>query len=273
VLFLTTNRVGVFDDAFKSRIHVSLCYPRLTRPQTLKIWEKNLNRLKKIEDARAQITEKPRLRIFDAEVLAYAKEHYKEHRDSRVGLWNGRQIRNAFQAAAALAYHDPGLEGPMLTSSLFREVAKTTDEFDKYINALHGEKNEEQRAYSHVERIDHLKHETSKRNRHPYTTPQPATPVSHPSRHFANKETHNMQDSGYASQGGMVEISEQATFASSAKSSRVITETTSFPETNHTSPVASRRTPSPSLMVKAARLSPIDQEQGYSDSSESDSED
>lgn len=30
VLFLTTNRVGTLDDAFKSHIHMSLYYPVLT---------------------------------------------------------------------------------------------------------------------------------------------------------------------------------------------------------------------------------------------------
>lgn len=29
ILFLTTNRVALFDDAFKSRIHMSLYYPAL----------------------------------------------------------------------------------------------------------------------------------------------------------------------------------------------------------------------------------------------------
>lgn len=257
----------MFDDAFKSRIHVSLCYPRLTRPQTLKIWEKNLKRLKKIEDARAEITGKPRMRIHDAEILAYAKEHYKEHKHSRVGLWNGRQIRNAFQAAAALAYHNPGLEGPALTSSLFREVAKTTDEFDKYINTLYGEQNEEDRAYDNLERLDYLTNEAGKRNKHAYTTPQPVTP-SHPRAKFANRPHNHLQDSGYASHGGMLEVSEQATYASSAKS-RIVRETANFPEDSHASPGASGRTPSPSVMARAARMQTIDQNQGYKEPEDS----
>ncbi|KAH0174532.1 hypothetical protein KCU67_g711, partial [Aureobasidium melanogenum] len=153
ILFLTTNRVGVFDDAFKSRIHASLFYPALTKAQTIKIWANNLDRLKRIEDARAQITEKPPLRILDGEILAYAVEHYKEREDSRAGFWNGRQIRNAFLTAAALAYHRADTGGPVLTTQVFKRVAMTMDGFDRYMNTVHGEKNEEERAYNLFERI------------------------------------------------------------------------------------------------------------------------
>ena len=37
ILFLTTNRVGISDEAFKSRIHISLYYPPLNWQQTEKI--------------------------------------------------------------------------------------------------------------------------------------------------------------------------------------------------------------------------------------------
>ncbi|KAG9689708.1 hypothetical protein KCU95_g9429, partial [Aureobasidium melanogenum] len=277
ILFLTTNRVGTFDDAFKLRIHVSLCYPPLTKAQTIKIWEKNLDRLKKIENARAQITGKPRLIILEGEILAYAEEHYKEHKHSKVGLWNGRQIRNAFLTAAALAYHSAGVEGPVLTTQLFKNVAKTTDEFDKYINSVHGEKNEEQRAYDHLERIDHLTQEGGKRNRGTHTTPQPVTPRSHPrGNFFSDNGTQSMQkkldDSGYASHGGMVEYSsEHATFAtSSANSSRVITNTTHVPESLYALPGAIN---SPSLAAKAARLSTLEYDQSHGNGTDSDEED
>lgn len=146
ILILTTNRVGTFDDAFKSRIHVSLHYPPLKKAQTIKIWEKNLIRLKKIEEARAEMTGNQRLVVQDREILAYAAQHYMEHKESAVGLWNGRQIRNAFQTAAALAYHNADENIPILSPQLFRDVAKTTDEFDQYVFDLNGQKDEAQRA-------------------------------------------------------------------------------------------------------------------------------
>ncbi|CZR60280.1 uncharacterized protein PAC_10176 [Phialocephala subalpina] len=42
ILFLTTNRVGILDEAFESRIHVSLYYPPLSKEQTLAIFEVNI---------------------------------------------------------------------------------------------------------------------------------------------------------------------------------------------------------------------------------------
>ena len=39
VLFLTTNRKKDFDDAFKSRIHVTISYPALSSTAQSEIWE------------------------------------------------------------------------------------------------------------------------------------------------------------------------------------------------------------------------------------------
>jgi hypothetical protein len=182
-------------------------------------------------------------------------------------LWNGRQIRNAFQTAAALAYHKAGDEGPILTPNLFKEVAKTTDEFDKYINRVHGEKNEEQRAYDHIERVDRPTEEFEMSNRRTYFTPQPATPVDPRKRNFSNQGSQEMrsrlEDSGYTSHGGLVEYSEQAAYASSANSSRVFTDTTSMPIGVHTSAGATRHAMSPSDTARANRLSRLDQGQVY----------
>jgi hypothetical protein len=185
----------------------------------------------------------------------------------RYGLWNGRQIRNAFQTAAALAYHKAGDEGPILTPNLFKEVAKTTDEFDKYINRVHGEKDEGQRAYDHVERVDRPTEEFGKLNRHTYATPQPATPVDPRKRIFSDQKFQEkrsrLEDSDYTSHGGLMEFSEHATYASSANSSRVFTETTGVPGSIHTSAGATRHTVSPSVTAKANRLLRMDQGQDY----------
>jgi len=264
ILILTTNRVGVFDDAFKSRVHVSLCYPPLTEQQTYKIWEKNLNRLRKIEDARAQVTEKPRLRILDKDILAYAKQHYQEHKDSRLG-WNGRQIRNAFQTAAALAYHNADEYGPILTDNLFKQVAQTTDEFDKYINAVNGEKNEEQRAFDRVERIDVLTKESGEQLKRISTVSQPTTPVPSPGDRgvFGKKSFRDTQtmDSNYAIHGGMT--GERASFSSSANSSQFMSESTRTSDNMWASPGAPRHSDSPSITPRTATVSNTDVNQRY----------
>jgi hypothetical protein len=50
ILFQTTNRASVLDEAFKSRIHYKIYYPDLTLEQTLDIWELNINRVRRIEE-------------------------------------------------------------------------------------------------------------------------------------------------------------------------------------------------------------------------------
>ena len=44
ILFLITNRVGTFDQAFRSRIHISLYYPVLQKVATIQIWKMHLAR-------------------------------------------------------------------------------------------------------------------------------------------------------------------------------------------------------------------------------------
>ncbi|RYP52432.1 hypothetical protein DL768_002398 [Monosporascus sp. mg162] len=73
ILFLTTNRVGDFDEAFVSRIHISLYYPQLDLASTEAIFKLNLDLIKE------RFTSKNR------------------------NIENGRHIRNACQTALALA--------------------------------------------------------------------------------------------------------------------------------------------------------------------------
>lgn len=100
ILFLTTNRVGAFDQAFRSRIHMSLFYPRIEEEATVKIWEMNIDRAREIWGDRLSIDEADRKGI-----LKFASKHYRELAESET-TWNGRQIRNAFQTAIALAEWD-----------------------------------------------------------------------------------------------------------------------------------------------------------------------
>lgn len=79
ILFLTTNRVGTFDEAFKSRIHVSLYYPPLDWKSTKEIWKVNLDRAK------------IRVNYDHEDILKYAKKYFINHERSQ---WNGRQIFN-----------------------------------------------------------------------------------------------------------------------------------------------------------------------------------
>jgi SpoVK/Ycf46/Vps4 family AAA+-type ATPase len=128
MLFLTTNRVGAFDDAFVSRIHVKLYYPPLKNEERQKIWSSFIDKL-------------ARERSKDFRVTLNAKEYIEGSTIKSLDL-NGREIRNAFQTAVALAEYDGKLdeEGKiMIEDHHLKQVAEMTREFQRYLNKLHGE--------------------------------------------------------------------------------------------------------------------------------------
>ena len=54
ILFLTTNRVAVFDPAFASRIHIGLRFSDLTVPAKKKIWKLFIDRVKALPDVQVE---------------------------------------------------------------------------------------------------------------------------------------------------------------------------------------------------------------------------
>ncbi|KAE8446334.1 hypothetical protein EG329_012083 [Mollisiaceae sp. DMI_Dod_QoI] len=168
ILFLTTNRAGVLDEAFKSRIHYKIYYPDLTIEQTLDIWKLNIQRVRKIEEELAKVEKRGSLLINEDELLAFAKHRYNEGGSNRSGhgRWNGRQIRNAFQVACSLAYYEygmrederrarqqsavnPNITGPVtprdgflgpptLSVHHFEMMHEITASFENYRTAVHG---------------------------------------------------------------------------------------------------------------------------------------
>lgn len=148
ILFLTTNRIGVIDEAFKSRIHFVMQYPRINLESTIKMWNNILNRLE-----RNNTTSDIKI-VFDRQALIkYAEVHFKQQ-DSDDKRWNGRQIRNAFQSAVALGNYervqlrqgapeaDRGKKRYMtikLSKVNFKKVADTARDFEDYIFNLRGE--------------------------------------------------------------------------------------------------------------------------------------
>ena len=127
--------MGEFDEAFRSRIHVSLYYPKLDRDTTLQIWERSLQRLRKsgLE-----------LDFSEDEIREFAEHHWLDNVKKQSRHWNGRQIKNGFQTALALAnweYYETKqgqtLERPLLKAQHFKAVARTSAHFDDYISNLH----------------------------------------------------------------------------------------------------------------------------------------
>ena len=86
ILFLTTNRVGGIDPAFKSRIHLSVYYPRLDLETTLKLYNVFLRRTKE-EQKRSGVT---LFQMKNKEILHFAKRHYRELKKDGYNTWNGR---------------------------------------------------------------------------------------------------------------------------------------------------------------------------------------
>lgn len=81
VLFLTTNRVKVFDEAFQSRIHISLRYNDLSTAAKRQIWSAFLQKVGMNMDL---LTEEEWTALAEAKV-------------------NGRQIKNAVRSCQGLA--------------------------------------------------------------------------------------------------------------------------------------------------------------------------
>ncbi|GAM37513.1 hypothetical protein TCE0_024r07493 [Talaromyces pinophilus] len=108
ILFLTTNRVETFDDAFQSRIHIALRYGDLTTKAKRSVWKMFLEKVKSIDGVETEtFTDK------DLDILA------------RHNL-NGRQIKNSVRTAQALAVNE---KLPLSMSHIKRvlDVAETFD--------------------------------------------------------------------------------------------------------------------------------------------------
>lgn len=138
VLILTTNRVGEFDEAFISRIHMKLYFPPLDVESTLEIWDMNIRRVKENKDLDLKMNAKA--------IRKFAKEYCMKNMDHPGRQWNGRQIKNAFQTAVALAFWECDAaesagrhhKKPVLKSTHFEDVANTSLHFDEYMDILYG---------------------------------------------------------------------------------------------------------------------------------------
>ena len=121
ILFLTTNRVNTFDEAFQSRIHVALRYGELTHKAKMTVWKMFLTRVRNVEGMEVE-----ELSDDDLDIL------------SRNQL-NGRQIKNLVRTAQALALN----QKQKLTMKHIKQVLDVAETFDRdlkggtgYIDAM-----------------------------------------------------------------------------------------------------------------------------------------
>lgn len=82
--------------------------------------------------------------VDEDEIKKFARRQWADSAENLTQRWNGRQIRNAFQSAIALAKWDHQESGedaqtkPCLSVKQFEIVAKTSAHFDAYITKMHG---------------------------------------------------------------------------------------------------------------------------------------
>jgi SpoVK/Ycf46/Vps4 family AAA+-type ATPase len=115
-LILTTNRVGRFDEAFKSRFQLALGYPDLDEDQREKVW-RNFFRLLD--------TKKDRVDADDLDLNV--------HKLARHEL-NGRQIRNAVMMARRLAK----FRNQRLVYKHMQDAVTSVLKFNEYLQTLKG---------------------------------------------------------------------------------------------------------------------------------------
>lgn len=113
ILILTTNRVGTFDEAFKSRIQLALRYERLEAYQRKQIWKNFLERLKRIGEEDS----------IDFDDISLHIDELTKH------PMNGRQIRNTITTARQLAK----FMGKKMEFSHLQRTIAITNKFNKYL--------------------------------------------------------------------------------------------------------------------------------------------
>ena len=121
ILILTSNRVGVFDEAFKSRIQLALHYKPLEKADRRKVWR---NFFKTLENTKGEAD-------FDD-----LDDHLDDLADFEM---NGRQIRNALSTATELAK----FRKEELNFEHLKHVIKIAREFDDYLTRTHGHSDDE----------------------------------------------------------------------------------------------------------------------------------
>lgn len=117
ILILTSNRVGTFDEAFKSRIQLSLHYEALSRRQRKQIWQNFIARLERSS--------------IEADFVDTANLY--KHVDELAGLeMNGREIRNALTTARQLALH----KKQKMDFGHLKHVVKVAGKFERYLQDI-----------------------------------------------------------------------------------------------------------------------------------------
>lgn len=135
ILFLTTNRPGSLDEAFQSRIHITLGLPDLTRENQLKVWALFIHDLDISKDKQLKLMQYVGERVL--------KEEPNVDGTVKANWLNGRQIRNCVRAAMALATQ----EGVPISKEHIQAVVDIGRKFTDYMVAIN-RMNQQQLAFA-----------------------------------------------------------------------------------------------------------------------------
>lgn len=109
ILFLTTNRVETFDDAFQSRIHIALRYGELSAKAKKSVFKMFIERVRILEGV---------------DTMPFTEEDYNSLARNNL---NGRQIKNTIRTAQALAVN----KGEPLSMEHIKRVLDVSNAFDR----------------------------------------------------------------------------------------------------------------------------------------------
>lgn len=135
ILILTSNRVGMFDEAFKSRIQLAMHYPPLDEEGRWKIWDGFIQQL---ADENAQLQGQDEHHGANVGEIERKRNVLARHR------LNGRQIRNALKTARQLA----NFKKEALSYAHLDRTIKVVNEFEEYVEKTHGHTDSEYAMHS-----------------------------------------------------------------------------------------------------------------------------
>jgi SpoVK/Ycf46/Vps4 family AAA+-type ATPase len=118
IMFLTTNRVKTFDEAFKSRISVAIQYRDLDESARRRVWE-NFLKLAEVKIINETSDDGTSPYVTTEQLHKLASKHL-----------NGREIKNTMRTAQALA----NTSGERLGYEVILNVLDIVDEFDVSFN-------------------------------------------------------------------------------------------------------------------------------------------
>lgn len=138
-----------------------------------------MKRLKAIELKRSEVTHQPSMHIEEVKIREFARAHCLRFQSSPDSMWNGRQIRNAFQIATSLARYEHSCNphrGLFLSSQHFEQVEEVTHQYYQIRQGALGATDAE---LAH-RKSDRDRERNSLSEQRPSTILQPGHPWSHP---------------------------------------------------------------------------------------------